>query len=273
MYIQADNRPEAWQEAACLWLEKLAPELGEAFRVHESRHFFVLTNEEAWYTKTFLKFLERARTFILGNLQGIARADDERKYVVVIVDSDDQYYPYISYFYPEHGEFAFSGGICIHAGYDHFVFPACEIDVAESTAAHELTHACLQHLPIPLWLNEGIAKTVEEAISSTAPLRIDREIIAEHQGFWENGMIQEFWSGKSFFRPDEGNRLSYHLAQMAVKTLSHDVEVFREFVLQAHRNDGGEAAAQECFGNTLGALIEQFLGEGDWTPMPKRWKT
>jgi hypothetical protein len=187
----------------------------------------------------------------------------------MMFDSQDYYYLYISHFYPETGEFALSGGIFINQGYGHFALPYQDLHESESAAAHELTHACLSHLPLPLWLNEGIAKTMEHAITNSDPLHITHEVLEQHKIFWKSDNIQQFWSGASFFRPDEGNKLSYHLARLAVKSISHDYERFKQFVLTAHARDAGENAAETCLGGSLGGLISQLLGEGEWTPAPE----
>lgn len=34
-----------------------------------------------------------------------------------------------------------------------------------ASIAHELTHDCLAHLALPLWLNEGVAVVVQKAIA------------------------------------------------------------------------------------------------------------
>ena len=39
-----------------------------------------------------------------------------------------------------------------------------------------------------------------------------QEVRDKFAHFWNEETIQEFWSGKSWRRPDEGNSLSYELA-------------------------------------------------------------
>ena len=142
---------------------------------------------------------------------------------------------------------------------------------AEATAAHELTHACLRHLPIPLWLNEGFAVAMEDEICGSAPLRMESERFAEHAGFWDEGTIQEFWSGAAFNRTDEGSSLSYELARYCLRSLAHDYDVFARFANSASFVDAGEAAAIDCYGGSLGGVIHQFFGAGDWSPNPQVW--
>ena len=145
-----------------------------------------------------------------------------------------------------------------------------DLDYAEVVAAHEMTHALLDHLPIPKWLNEGIAITIENMFTSYG--HSENEVYNEHHSFWNEKEIQEFWSGDSFSRSDEAQKLSYHLAHLAVKSLSTDYNTFIKFVNSAHYSDGGERAAQEYYGGTLGNLIAQLFGESNWSPEPEKWK-
>ena len=186
-------------------------------------------------------------------------------------DEQEAYYRYMQFFYPEEGEFALSSGVFLNSEYGHFAFPYVEMFEAEATSAHELTHACLRHLPIPLWLNEGFAVTMEDEICGSVPLVMDNDRMSEHLAFWDSDTIQDFWSGASFGRPDQGSALSYELGRYCLRALSHDYDVFAAFTNTASFEDGGEAAALEHFGGSLGGLIHQFFGEGDWSPKPNTW--
>ena len=43
------------------------------------------------------------------------------------------------------------------------------------------------------------------------------------------------------------------------------------FISKAHVEDAGEQACQEVFELSLGDFIEDFLGEGNWTPDKSLW--
>jgi hypothetical protein len=43
------------------------------------------------------------------------------------------------------------------------------------------------------------------------------------------------------------------------------------FLLDSHFEDGGEAACQAVFDLSIGDLVMDFLGEGEWAPMPNKW--
>lgn len=131
-----------------------------------------------------MKLLEYSLKKTLTTLQGIASDESFGKYVVIIFDDIDNYYSYMSYFYPKDGEYGLSSGVYLNEGYGHFAFPHQELSYAESIAAHELTHALLSHLPIPRWLDEGMAVSIEDIITSSSPLRMNNQLYSEHESFW-----------------------------------------------------------------------------------------
>lgn len=255
-----------WESECHNWLESIAKHLNNNYRIHDTHNFSILTNEGDRYTQIFSSFLERKLKGILDTLQGIALDNGYGKHVVIIFDDADKYYDYVSLFYPDEGEFGLSSGMYINEGYGHFVFPTQEVSIAEPIAVHELTHACLSHLPIPTWLNEGIAVSMEAVLANTPPLFINDEIILKHQKYWNEQTIQEFWSGRSFYASDEGQGLSYHLAHIVVSNISTDFDIFSQFVNAAHHKDAGESAARNHLDISLGHLIKALLGDGNWKP-------
>lgn len=260
-----------WQEWSGRWLAGIRDRLPAEYRIEESENFLVLSAESDRYLGLLMGFLERALKRILGRLQGIAADEGYGKHVVLMFSEQEPYYRYKSWFYPDDGEFILSAGTFLNAGYGHFAFPFMEIADAEATSAHELTHACLRHLPLPLWLNEGFAVTVEDEICASAPLLMDSVRFSEHASFWNADTIQEFWSGASFNRTDQGSELSYELGRYCVRALAHEYDVFAAFANSADWKDGGESAALEYYGGSLGGVIHQFFGDGDWSPAPERW--
>lgn len=271
-----ETQPESewdrlWAEWARKWVQATAQELGNQYRTAESDNFIILSAQDDRYVELLSDFLERTLRKILRSLNGIAKDEGFGKNVVLIFDEQEPYYNYISYFYPDEGEFILSSGIFLNADYGHFVFPFMEMATAEATSAHEMTHACLRHLPIPLWLNEGFAVTMEHEICGFQPLQMDSEQFEKHAEFWNSETIQEFWSGLSFNRTDEGSELSYELARYCLTALAHDYGTFAKFANSATFEDGGEAAAIDAFGGSLGGLILQFFGDGDWSPRPAEW--
>jgi hypothetical protein len=191
----------------------------------------------------------------------------------LVLDDEESYYDYLSCYYPEQGEFAFSGGIFIKSGCMHFVTKANRLSAMEPVIAHELTHSALAHLDLPTWLDEGLAVNTERLVvggtqymSHTA-----QELRNMHLAFWRDAEIAEFWSGLSFHRPDNGNLLSYELARIMVEQMNRDWASFVQFVLNAQRKDAGAAAAQEFMGIELGAYVSALLEREprpEWSPIP-----
>lgn len=254
-----------WSKECGIWLNAVANQFGGAYRIAESPNFTIMSNESDRYVQVFSGFLERTLKRILTTLGGIASDEGLGKHVAMIFQDIDHYYEYVCMFYPEEGEFGLSAGMYINEGYGHFVFPSQDIDLAEPIAVHELTHACLAHLPLPLWLNEGMAVLMEDVLAGNG-LFIDKKIVARHQRFWNENTIQSFWSGDSFHSIDEGQELSYHLAHILVRNISRDYSAFVSFVNSADFVDAGGEAAQKYLGLTLEQIVGTFLGEGNWKP-------
>lgn len=147
----------------------------------------------------------------------------------------------------------------IDAGCSHYATVKNDLRLIEPIIAHEMTHGCLGHLRLPAWLNEGLAVNVEQRIAPTPSAHTPLQLHGKHAAFWGESEIQEFWAGKSFLRPDDGNLLSYALARLIVEQLSRDWEPFRRFVLAADSADAGAAAAKEHLGVDLGEFVCALL--------------
>ena len=262
---------ELWCNIARSWVSRLASKLPDNYSTHETENFIVLTSESDKYVTLFQDFLERTLKKILSILPGIASDDGYGKHVVLLFGDIDHYYSYIFHFYSDDLEYGLSSGLYINNGYGHFALPCRELGYVETVASHEMTHALVSHLPLPTWLNEGIAVNIENMITGSSPLEMNEEMYQKHLSFWSEREIQEFWSGDAFYRSDEGQELSYHLAQFSVNALSKGYDDFIQFVNKANFSDGGETAAEEVYEGSLGNLIHQFFGEGEWAPKPEVW--
>lgn len=263
-----------WNGAARAWLETLRSALSLDYCVVESAEFMLLSTLSLRQQRIMLEYAERTRKRILHVLPGIARDDGFGKTVILVFDSAQQYYDYIAHFYPDSaGEFALSGGMFINEGYGHFVFVADELNQLEPVIAHELTHCLVQHLPLPAWVNEGMAVNTEQRLCRPqARAFTSAEMREKHMAFWNETTIQEFWSGKSWLRADDGNLLSYDLAQTFVTLAARDGDAFVAFVNAADSTDSGDAAAHAHLGYPIVHLAEAVLGEGRWAPVPQSWR-
>ncbi len=263
---------ELWTEVARAWMDELIQHLPVGYTTTESNNFILVSNEQDHYNKSMSRFLESCRRGLLSNLAGIANDQGYGKHVVIIFGDIDRYYDYVSYYGPQEGTYGLSAGMYMNYGYGHFVFQHDTLDMAEAVATHEMTHALLNHLPIPAWLNEGLAVNMESIITGHVhPIR-NQAMFNKHQRFWNEQNIQEFWRGESFFRADDGGQLSYQLAQILVTNLAENYPSFVEFANKANWQDSGEAAIEDIFDISLGDMIANFLGEGEWWPMPEKWQ-
>ena len=256
---------ELWSEIARLWVSQLVSEVKDDCVQFESSNFLLVSSGSISESEntSILSFLEMARRQILSTLSGIASDEGYGKHVVLIFADSDEYYRYISDFYQESATMTYSAGVYLNRGYGHFAMTYLDMNEAEATLGHELTHALLSHLPIPTWVDEGLAVGMENLLSHSVYTSMDADMESQHQKFWNASRFKEFYSGESFSSAGKGQELSYHLGEFAVNTLSKDYESFTEFANLANFNDGGESAAKEVYGNGLDDLITGlFLNEG-----------
>ncbi|MGE3431236.1 MAG: hypothetical protein AB7I22_09535 [Ramlibacter sp.] len=222
-----------------------------------------------------LAYVNKTVQRIVQVLDGVAAVPEWGYDILIVFDDDEAYYCYVAHYYPDAGEFAASSGMYINAGCGHFVTVKADLRAIEPVIAHELTHACLSHLPIPAWLNEGLAVNTELPLCPPAQAPANPlQMHARHLKFWGVEEIQEFWSGKSFLRNDEGNELSYDLARVLVSQFAADWETFRPFALAADLADGGASAATQNLGIDLGAAVCAVLerqADPAWAPRPQAW--
>ncbi len=272
--VSESDKHAAWEHAARLWLSLNAKHLGPDYQLHTTENFMLLTAASMRVAKDACRSCEHALKEIMDMMEGVAADEGYGKHVVIMFSKVDDYYRYISHYYPD-GNHATSSGMCLHGGYNHLVFPSEDYFDYRAVTAHELTHICLSHLPIPTWIDEALAMTMEEVVCGVDMLRLDRERYEEHVGHWNPETIQEFWNGMSWARADLGFTLAYSLGQVLWRKIEKDLSASREeivrFVRQATYEDGGEAAFRAVFDLSLGALVEDFLGEGDWEPKPGEW--
>lgn len=265
-----------WTSAAQRWLEACVDQLGEAYRITESRDFLLMSTLEDRPAQIFLNTCQRMLSRISRSLGPLSDDSGWGKYVVMVYEDPDDYYAYVAHYYPESGEYAMSSGMFIQAGYGHFVMPLENIENMEPVIAHELTHCLLTHLPIPAWLNEGLAVNTEYTLfpqlaAPGAQLYFPHEVAAQHAAYWNEDSIQAFWSGKSFLHTDDGNRLSYDLARKITALAACDEPAFRAFVAAAQMQDGG-LDAEHHLGFPIAHLVKAVLGEGNWQPRPESWR-
>ena len=279
-----DTLPDAqaqeaiWSAAEIGWMQHLCRALGGQYRLLRHEHTLMLSTLDTSLARATFETMATTGRRVERLLLGIAQVPSSGHAILILLDDEETYYRYVAYFYPEGGEFATSGGMHISAGCSHFVTRQAELRLMEPTIAHEMTHSYVSHLPLPAWLNEGIAVSTEERICPRgAPLYTPQEMHEKHLAFWGPHEIQQFWSGKSFERIDDGNLLSYDLARILVAHMAANWDTFRTFVLAANNIDAGASAAFTHLGIDLGiaaaSLMEKSLDDevSSWAPNPSLW--
>lgn len=272
------DRAVAWSACEAAWLQHLRAALGSQYRVRRSQSGLLLSSLDDNVARATLGFMDKTLQRIMRVLDGIASKSELGSDILIVVDDEDTYYRYVDrYYHEEEGEFAASGGMHINAGCGHFVTMKNDLHAIEPVIAHEMTHGCLGHLPIPAWLNEGIAVNTEQRLCPPPRPRYSaREMHEKHRSFWGPAEIQQFWSGKSFLRNDDGNMLSYDLARILVDQFARDWPRFRAFVVSATLEDAGAGAAQAHLGLSLGTVVAAILeldAAPDCDPGPETWTT
>ena len=270
------DQARAWLDCERAWLLHMRDALGPGFHLAENDDAIVVSSLETRLVRYTLEFMQRTLRRIVKVLDGVAEVPPWGKDLLVVFDDEESYYRYVSHTYPEKGEFAFSSGMHLDRGCSHYVTTKSDLKTIEPVIAHEMTHGCVSHLPLPLWLNEGLAVNTEHrVVGPGVALHTPLEMHAKHLGFWGDDEIQEFWSGQSFRRSDDGNMLSYDLARVLVEHLSRDWPRFRAFATSASWEDAGFAAAREHLDIDLGVAAAAILERddpGSWSPDPGRWK-
>ena len=204
-------------------------------------------------------------------LDGMAETAPWGKEILIVFDESESYYRYLANYYPDAGEFALSGGMHLDVGCGHYATVKNDLQAIEPIIAHEMTHGCVAHLPLPAWVNEGLAVNVEQQLAGVRGAQPQR---TKHLAYWHEHEVQEFWSGKSFLRVDDGNALSYDLARLLVSHIGKDWQAFKRFMITADVADAEAAAAGEQLGLNLGELVAAVLEQKPstaWSPNPGLW--
>lgn len=263
------QRQEARQACQRAWLMHLRDGMGDYAGLRETDDVLLLSTLDARAAKATVDFVARTRQRVARVLGMLATPQPAMKSILVVFDGEDDYYTYTAAYEHGDGERAFSGGMFIDAGCPHFVTRRDDLTLIEPVIAHELTHAALAHLRLPLWLDEGIAVNTEHRLTGVRAEHTPQELQRMHQRFWGEAEIQQFWTGESFRRPDDGNKLSYDLARIIVEQLAKTWEPFAAFVANASQEDAGAQAAREAMGIELGAMVCALLEReplASWSP-------
>jgi hypothetical protein len=267
IYERDGTSPEDLTAICRGWLERLGKEsFGDRLSSGESSHFILLADVSPSHGKNILAFAEQTLSRYLEDFGDIAEFGPASKMPIIALSQADDYYKLISAFFEE-GTYGLSSGLFVRRGVGFFIFPNEEMWALEAVIAHELLHAVVTHLPIPAWLNEGLAVNAEFRYGNRVmdPRRRD-DLVPHHHAYWDEAKLQDFLSGELFSSATEGQELSYDLARQMVLGLSNDWSHMKDFILAAHYEDAGEAAAIKVFGLSLAIPLEVSTGVKGVTP-------
>lgn len=263
-----ENLAETTDAVTLHWFSRLIGQLGGGYLIHQSTNFYLLTTADAATADKLIRFAEQVVTQLRNEWTIIdAGYGFGRHALLLLEDLDD--YDWLTAPYFAEGEHAASSGVLLSPGGFCFVaIPEMDSRTLPAIIAHELTHDCLSHLPLPLWLNEGLAQFVEYELGYNHRYELDTETAQEHRSYWSTETIDDFWSGWSFDIPGKPQELSYSLAIILTQIIIAELKGFPNFVKHAHCDDAGESAALEHLGVSLGDVVAVFLGDGYWAPSP-----
>ena len=265
-----EQHGQAWWALTGSWLSNLAADLGAPYACYATENFRILCPYDQAKAKPHLDFLEDARKRLADSLGLRAALDNTRPVVVIIFYDREEYLAYLSTF--REMEPNDSCGAFFRGGYPHIALHDDEKLRMQITLTREMTSNLIAHLPLPLWLSAGLARLSSAELGLGLVFNQMKEIrLAEDpiRECWQRNGLLQFWSGSAFSLPDQRQKRAYQLSEILTRTLLVDAKArvnFAAFVAAAHQDDGGEAAALQHLGASLGHWAGEFLGPGEWAP-------
>jgi hypothetical protein len=255
-----------WSSLAADWLDATRDHLGGDYDIYESDHLLLLSADGLEHATRLLNLGDAAYDRLERILQRSAKERGVGKHAVLLLKTPESYYRYLSYFYSERDQtYTTSAGVHLRKGYRHTVING-KSNSAHRTLVHELAHDMVCHRPLPAWLNEGLAQSVEDMVPGYRPPLINHRRVRLHQRYWSWFGIQHFWNGRAFSSIGS-QRLSYELSEILFRNLINTRSRQKhlvDFLALADRKDAGESASLQCFGCPLAELVAEFLGPGPW---------
>jgi len=275
--IPEDEKEKTGTDISREWLQLVRDALGNPYQVVESENVLLMGPETRVSNAILLRAAEYRLGRLLNLLPDVAEFHVLGKLPLLVLSGDEAYYAHVSHYHPE-GEFGRSGGSNIRGDWPHVVIVDAEPTTLHQTLAHELTHAALMHLTLPLWIEEGFAQLSEHDVTGQGP-NFDVAKVRRQKEHWRSQGLELFWTGNGFFCADASQENSYMLAEILVRLLLDDfrprwfgldrrpLEHLTAFLRAAHVRDAGQSAAKEHLGLSLGQLATRSLGAGSWEPL------
>lgn len=262
---------EVWTEFALQWMQLTNQRFDNRYEILQTKHFLLFGSPETNRLRFVGNFVEECRSGLLNNLPGLAKFSSPGKTPIFIFWGYDAYYAHIGDYYAD-GEYGGSSGIHMRNCYDHIAIAQVPRTEIYPALAHELTHAVLSHVQMPIWLEEGLTQVFEHDLGNK-PFVLSPEEVGEQKAFWRQAGLDQFWSGTGFSSPGDVQKYSYQLAEILMRLLLLDYQprwfgfdksptrTLMTFLQTARCDDHGEAAAREVLGLSLADIAAKSLGQ------------
>jgi hypothetical protein len=249
-----------YSQAAKAWMTDVASVLGRPYIVRESEAFILVSSDTLEMIEQHLAALERMLDSIYEGLDGAAY-QFYGKMPVVLFHEHQRFYEYLSDHPGPDGELRMVHAVNMGGWYPQIIAFAPEINELRAALCHETCHAVLAPYELPAWIDEALTQEVEHHVIGKTPYELNPEWIKRHRAYWTPERIEGFWAGDSFWYPDDGSELSYHLARFLLRGLTQDatLEERTAFLHAASREDGGRQAAEDVLGISLDEALDHFL--------------
>lgn len=264
-WIETHNDTEdlhsIWTKLAHQWLARIADWRPPGLRIDEYADFLLLSALDKDAANRTLRFMQRCRDQLCATFPKLVLQNAVGPFVGMVFRDENEYYDYVSEYYPEEGEFGASAGMFLHEGYGHFVAVEIPRWNLRHVLAHEIVHDHFAERDLPLWIEEGLTQTATDLLLGENSLRLDHEMLIRQRAYWREHGLDSFWSGEAFDSPDDGQELAYVLAHVTfLRELQDNRDAFLTFLETASLQDNGAAASLRHLGEPLEALAAKFLG-------------
>ena len=250
------------------WLNQLATALGTPHHWAPSRsgEILLLSALPERQQDFVYRAAQRAIDFLRKQLGALE--DEPFGIVLVAPRTREQYARYVRHYNQDPAHVA-SGGLFIGWPLPHIALSGDqELWAIESCTAHELSHCFVSHLGLPVWLDEGLASTVQRAVMKHgAPF--DAERIQGIRSYFADVGPDAFWQGRAF-DDLEGRAHAYGAAELIVgRILANHSKDFADFARDTPLDGIGVRAARRNLDVDLAELASGLL-DGPVDGVPER---
>ncbi len=251
-------------------MERLRASLAEYadVRVHVSDNFTMLSDLRTEAVSDVLCLADHALVRVADLFPDIDFRPPHGQWPLLLFEDRDIFMAYYSNVMPAGSVSMIPGGVWISGPgqLSHFLIPYSAVDTLDGALAHELIHAALDRLPTPLWLEEGLAMSVECALGHRMHPFASYDAYTEIKAYFSEHDPVAVLRANDFKDPMHGEYL-YKLSQLMVACLLRDRVRFSQFIQSSCVDDQGESALRDVYNYDLAALARSAI-----TPdAPRSW--